>query len=164
MAEALEAWTDFNVAMVGATAALAGLLIVAMSVNIAAIMKSAALPARAGAAVATLVRALAAGAVGLMPGQPIVAYAAEVLVAAGLASVFQVGAMRAIAREHYGSAGGRAARGLLGWLPIVAFAGGAVLVLAGANGAGLLAVAFGSVLAVVVAIVMAWVVLVEVLR
>lgn len=86
------------------------------------------------------------------------------LVAAGVASVFQVDAMRAIAREDYGSAGGRAARGLLGWLPIVAFAAGAVLVLAGAHGAGLLAVAFGSVLAVVVAIVMAWVVLVEVLR
>ena len=47
MAEPLEGWTDFNVAMVGATAALAGLLIVAMSVNIAEIMKSPTLLARA---------------------------------------------------------------------------------------------------------------------
>ena len=41
------AWTDFNVAMVGATAALAGLLIVAMSVNIERILKAVD-PARAG--------------------------------------------------------------------------------------------------------------------
>ena len=37
MPEALKVWTDFNVAMVGATAALAGLLIVAVSVNLKAI-------------------------------------------------------------------------------------------------------------------------------
>lgn len=164
MAEALERWTDFNVAMLGATAALTGLLIVAMSVNIEAIMKSAALPARAGAAVATLVLALAACAFGLMPGQPIAAYGGEVIAASAAAAAFQVGAMRAISRERYGTAGTRAARSLLGWLPIAAFVAGAVIVLAGAHAAGLLVIAFGSVLAVVVAIVMAWVVLVEVLR
>jgi len=57
MSEALEAWTDFNVAMVGATAALAGLLIVAMSVNIGEIMKSVTLPPRAAASIAALVMA-----------------------------------------------------------------------------------------------------------
>jgi hypothetical protein len=34
MIDTLEGWTDFNVAMVGATGALAGLVIVAASVNI----------------------------------------------------------------------------------------------------------------------------------
>lgn len=164
MAEALELWTDFNVAMAGAAAALAGLLIVAMSVNISAILSSTALPARAGAAVATLVLGLVVCAFGLMPGQPLAAYAVEVLAAAAIVGAFQVGAMRAIAREGYGTAGGRVARGVVGWLPTAAFAAGAVMVLTGPAGPGLLIVAFGTVLAVVVAIVMAWVVLVEVLR
>lgn len=38
--EHLEAWHDFNVAMAGATAALAGLVIVAASVNIDKIVKA----------------------------------------------------------------------------------------------------------------------------
>ena len=40
MYESLEAWSDFTVAMTGATAALAGLIIVAMSVNIERIVKA----------------------------------------------------------------------------------------------------------------------------
>ena len=48
----LDAWSEFNVAMVGATAALAGLVIVASSVNIAEIIKSATLTARLAAAIA----------------------------------------------------------------------------------------------------------------
>ena len=40
MIEGLELWSEFNVALVGATAALAGLVIVASSVNIAEIVKS----------------------------------------------------------------------------------------------------------------------------
>ena len=38
MNPALEPWKDFNVAVAGASAALAGLLIVAMSVNVDAIL------------------------------------------------------------------------------------------------------------------------------
>jgi len=164
MADTLEAWTDFNVAMAGATAALAGLLIVAMSVNIREIMSSAALPARAGAAIAALVLALVASALGLVPGQPSIAYGIEVGLAALVAGAFQVVAMRAVGREHYGRAGLRAARSLLGLLPIGAYVTGAGLVLAGSIGMGLGAMAAGAILAVVVAIVIAWVVLVEVLR
>ena len=65
MPEALEVWTDFNVAMVGATAALAGLLIVAVSVNLKSIITSVALTARVAAALSMLVVALAASASGM---------------------------------------------------------------------------------------------------
>ncbi|MGR0321215.1 hypothetical protein [Agromyces sp. ZXT2-3] len=173
MAPTLEPWTDFNVAMVGATAALAGLLIVAMSVNIREIMSSRALPARAGASVATLVLALVACAVGLVPGQSAIAYGIELLVATVVAAGFQVAAVRAILVEGYGSPVARTLRGVVGMLPVAAFALGAVLVLVGAGSTdadastiavGLAVVAFGALLAIVVAIVMAWVVLVEVLR
>ena len=164
MSEALEGWTEFNVAMVGATAALAGLLIVAMSVNIGEIMKSPTLPPRAAASIATLVLAIVAGALGLMPGQSAWAYGAEVLVATLAAAVFQVHAIRVISREAHISTGTRVLKAVSGLVPIGAFLAGAVLVLAGVAGAGLVAVAIGSVLAVVAAILMAWVVLVEVLR
>jgi len=164
MADALEAWTDFNVAMVGATAALAGLLIVAMSVNISTIMTSPTLPPRAAAAIAALVLAIGAGAFGLMPGQSVEAYGVEVLVAALLAVLFQVHAIRVITKSEPVSRSERFAKSTAGVLPIAAFLTGAVLILAGSTQAGLLSVAVGSVLAVVAAILMAWVVLVEVLR
>jgi hypothetical protein len=164
MSEALEGWTDFNVAMVGATAALAGLLIVAMSVNIAEIMKSPTLPPRAAASIAALVLAIAAGALGLIPGQPDVAYGIEVLVGAAIASAFQVHAIRVIARDRPISLFDRIAKSTAGVLPIAGFVLGGVLIVAGSAAAGLVAVAVGAVLAVIAAILMAWVVLVEVLR
>ncbi|AWB96039.1 hypothetical protein DCE93_10525 [Agromyces badenianii] len=164
MSEALEGWTEFNVAMVGATAALAGLLIVAMSVNISTIMTSKTLPPRAASSIATLVLAIVAGALGLVPGQPVWAYGAVVLIASLVATAFQVHAMRVIAREPGSGAGDRALKSIAGVLPVAVFLLGAVLIVAGAAGAGLILVAVGSVLAIVSAILMAWIVLVEVLR
>lgn len=164
MAELLEGWADFNVAMVGATAALAGLLIVAMSVNISTIMSSPTLPARAASSIAALVLAIVAGALGLVPGQGEIAYGVEVLVAAIVAAAFHVHAMRVIAREDHISAADRFGKSILGAVPIAAFLVGGVLITVGVGDAGLVAVAIGSLLAVIAAIVMAWVMLVEVLR
>lgn len=164
MSEALEGWSDFNVAMVGATAALAGLLIVAMSVNISTIMTSPTLPARAASSIAALVLAIVAGALGLVPGQSDVAYGLEILVAGAGAGAFHVHAMRVISREDHISAADRFGKSILGVIPIAAFLVGGVLIIVGTGAAGLVAVALGSLLAVVAAILMAWVMLVEVLR
>jgi hypothetical protein len=166
MSEALDGWSEFNVAMVGATAALAGLLIVAMSVNIAEIMKSPTLPARAAASIATLVLAIVAGAFGLIPGQSEVAYGIEVVVAAALAAIFQWHAVQVIARAPGASPvrGERFLKSVAGIIPIAAFLVGGVLVAVGQIGAGLVFIGVGSVLAIIAAILMAWVVLVEVLR
>jgi hypothetical protein len=164
MPEALEGWSDFNVAMVGATAALAGLLIVAMSVNISTIMASASLPPRAAASIATLVLAIVAGALGLVPGQPVWAYGVEVLVATLLAATFQAHAMRVIGRETNVPAADRALKASAGVVPLAAFLVGGVLIVGDAPTPGLISVAVGSILAIIAAIVMAWVVLVELLR
>ena len=164
MTDALEGWTDFNVAIVGATAALAGLLIVAMSVNISTIMGSATLPARAATAIATLVLAIVAGAFGLIPGQGTFAYGVEVLVATLIAGIFQAHAINVIMKQTSNRAVYRLLQSLAGLLPLAAFLTGSVLIVAGAAAAGLVALAFGSVLAVISAIIIAWVVLVEVLR
>ncbi|MFB6609776.1 hypothetical protein ACFCVO_05625 [Agromyces sp. NPDC056379] len=164
MSEPLASWSEFNVAMVGATAALAGLLIVAMSVNIAEIMKSVTLPPRAASSIAALVLAITAAAFGLIPGQPVAAYGIEVLVAALLAGLFQVHAIRVVMREDSVSPFDRVLKSIAGVLPVAAFLTGAVLVIVGAAEAGLIAMAVGSVLSIVAALLMAWVVLVEVLR
>jgi hypothetical protein len=164
MPEALEGWSDFNVAMVGATAALAGLLIVAMSVNIAEIMRSPTLPPRAAASIAALVLALTAGAFGLVPVQPSIVYGIEVLVATVLAGVFQWHAIRVVQREDQVSTTDRVLKSIAGILPIIAFLVGSLLVIAGALEAGLITMAVGSVLSIIAALLFSWVVLVEVLR
>jgi hypothetical protein len=164
MADALEGWTDFNVAMVGATAALAGLIIVAMSVNISTIMTSATLPARAATSIATLVLAIVAGAFGLIPGQGTFAYGVEVLVATLIAGVFQAHAINVIMKQTSNRTSYRLLQSIAGLLPLATFLTGSVLIVASAASAGLVALAFGSVLAVISAIILAWVVLVEVLR
>ncbi len=64
----LSAWTNFLVTSAGASAALVGLLFVAVSINLATILEHAWLPARAALVVIILVGALACGLVGLVPG------------------------------------------------------------------------------------------------
>ena len=79
-----DAWTNFFVAMAGATAALSGLLIVAMSVNIRQLLASPSLPARAGAAISAVAGALVASCLMLVPAQPRWAFGIEVLAIAAV--------------------------------------------------------------------------------
>jgi hypothetical protein len=99
-----------------------------------------------------------------VPGQPVWAYGVEVLVATLLAAMFQVHAMRVIGREANLPAADRALKAAAGVVPLAAFLIGGVLIVGGASTVGLVAVAVGSILAVIAAILMAWVVLVELLR
>jgi hypothetical protein len=164
MPEALKVWTDFNVAMVGATAALAGLLIVAMSVNLKSIVTSVALTARVAAALSMLVVALAASALGLAPEQPIWAYGLEVLAATAVGAFFELQAIREIHHQPIFSRTQRFTKSLAGTTPVVAYLVGSVLLIVGFGEAGLWFVAVGAILAIASAILHSWVVLVEVLR
>jgi len=167
--ELLDAWSEFNVAMVGATAALAGLLIVAMSVNISTIMSSKTMPARLAASIAALVLAITVSALGLIPGQPLVGYGTEIVVATLGAGAFQWHAVSLVYRQPDVPGSYRFGQSAAGVFPIAAFLLGGLLVIAGLGEAGLgeaglVAAAIGSILAIIAALVMAWVVLVEVLR
>ncbi|MGY1623874.1 hypothetical protein ACI789_16880 [Geodermatophilus sp. SYSU D00965] len=73
-----EAWSDFAVATVGACAALAGLIFVAVSLNLARILEFRYLPGRAAQTLGLLVALLAAGVLVLAPGQPEAVLAAEI--------------------------------------------------------------------------------------
>lgn len=157
------AWSEFNVAMAGATAALAGLVIVAASVNVEKIIASQTLTARLAAAIAALVLALVACAIGLVPGVQAIWYGAVIIVGTVIAGIFQVHASRVIARDPEPAQTARFAKSTLGFLPIAAYLGaGALMVFS--HPSGLLLAAVGCLAAIVSAILISWIALVEVLR
>ncbi|WP_091031666.1 hypothetical protein [Microbacterium oxydans] len=158
-----EPWSEFNVAMAGATAALAGLVIVAASVNIAEIVKSRTLTARLLAGIAALLLALAVSALGLVPGIDAAWFGAVTVVVALLAAVFQVHATRLIATDPNPEDRVRPLKYLGGFLPIFAYLAAGVLVGFG-HPSGLYVAAAGCLLAILSAVVVSWVALVEVLR
>ena len=163
MIELLAEWKDFNVAIVGAAAALGGLVIVAASVNIADIVTSRSLTARLGSGIVMLVAALVVSATGLMPSLDETAYGYLVLAVALIALAFQIGIARAIAADKDPRHRATAAKALLGFLPALAYLVAGVLAATGIPSA-LYAAAAGAILAIVAALVVSWVALVEVLR
>lgn len=160
----LEAWGEFFVAAAGASAALAGLIIVAMSVSIDTLVKYPGLTSRAATAIAMLVVVTVLSLAGLIPALDATGFGiiAIVLAAAGL-----VFALQSLWVLMANSEGGRqvVASVIKGGIALVPFVltgiGGVVLV---TGGQGILLIALGGLAAVVVSVIAAWVLLVEVRR
>jgi hypothetical protein len=156
-------WSDLFVATAGASAALAGLLFVAVSINIERILKGEGLPERALETVLLLIGVLLVSVVGLIPNQSHTALGAELL-----AISLVVGT--AVARlPTIHAAAVRAPRGWLWARWMVRVAGTVPLIVGGASvlaasGGGLYWIAAGIVFAVAGAVINAWVLLVEILR
>ena len=163
MTDEFELWAEFNVAMVGATAALAGLVIVASSVNIGEIIKAKPLTARLGAGIAALVLAIVASALGLIPTITPFWFGILLLGATLIAGSFQVEATRTIYADRNPAARAKFVKSAFGFTPILAYLVSAVAVMVG-HPAGLTFAAAGCILAIVAGIIVSWVVLVEVLR
>lgn len=161
--DAVESWHEFNVAIVGAAAALAGLVIVAASVNIGDIVKAPSLTARLAAGISGLVLALTASAVGLVPDLPPPAYGVTVLIAAAAFAVFPAQAARRITENVDPQNRARALKITVGFVAPTAYIVGAALLMTGSSG-GLVLFAAGSIVAIMAALLISWVVLVEVLR
>lgn len=161
----LAAWSDFNVAIVGAAAALAGLVIVAASVNIREVIQATTVTARLGAGIVALVVALSIAAVGLIPDLDTVAYGGVTLALTLIAALFQGHAARVIVRTPRPDGDTRppAAKAIIGFVPIAAYAiAGIALILA--HPAGLYAAAIAALLTIASALLVSWIALVEVLR
>jgi hypothetical protein len=161
----LEGWNEFFVAAAGASAALAGLIIVAMSVNIDVLIRFPGLTSRAATAIALLVLVTMASLAGLIPDQDAAIYAIEVLVLAAIGLGFAVQSLWVLA---VASDGGRqllaaVSKGGLAIVPFAAFLIGAGLLISGAP-QGMFWIAMGSLGAVLVAVIAAWVMLVEIRR
>jgi hypothetical protein len=158
------AWVDFFVAELGAAAALAGLLFVGISLNMAKILSYPTLPNRALQALALLVAILLIGSLLLVPGQSTVIEGIEVLLVGGVAWTFLVRLALETVRESPGPqrrlALAGSLRGQAATLPYLA--AGALLLTIGADGLYLVAAAFA--VSFAGAIVDAWVLLVEINR
>jgi hypothetical protein len=158
----LEPWSDFFVAAAGASAGLAGLIIVAMSVNIEAIVTIPSMPSRAGSTIANLVLIVVVSIAGLISELPVAAFGAIVGVGALASLWFAVDSAVQIARKG-GGVVAAAVKAAVGLLPALAFLGGGITLLAGL-GAGLYWVAAGVLFAFVGSVLNAWVLLVEIRR
>jgi hypothetical protein len=92
-------WPDFFIAEVGATAALTGLIIVAVSINLQRILAIKYLPGRALEALMLLMAALLIASVALIPAQRLLLLGCEILLIEGVALltsvVLQMQAMKA---------------------------------------------------------------------
>lgn len=159
-----EQWNDLFVASAGAAAALAGLLIVAMSVNVREIISIPSMSSRAGAAIASLVLIVVVSTCALIPGQPPVILGFEVLVAS--AATLAIAVDSAVRILRVGTARSRAsaiAKGAIASAPALLFLIGGGLLCAGST-AGLYWIAAGIATVFVVSVINAWVLLVEILR
>jgi hypothetical protein len=155
-------WREFFVASAGASAALTGLLFVAVSVNIHDILKNPGLPGRALQTLLLLLSAVVVSLAGLIPGQSTTALGIELLTL-GLAFgiwIFVLAARSMPEVREYIHPVWHIALVTPGTVPFVL---GGASVLAQAGG-GLYWTVGGIVGAVLGASVNAWVLLVEILR
>ncbi len=157
-----EQWSDLFVATAGATAALTGLVFVAVSLNIERILQFEGLPERALQTLMMLLTPLIVSIVGLIPGQSRTALGVELL-AIGVCATAAIGStLRSTipgGREHQRTAF-HVAIALPVAIPVVI---GGASVLAGWGG-GLYWIVAAIVCAILAAAVNAWVLLVEILR
>jgi hypothetical protein len=155
-------WHDLFAAAAGASAALLGLLFVAISINLKLILEHRHLPGRAAATLATLLSVLAVCSFGLTPGQSDRALGVEILATGAVVSTQAI----------WVSVGKRSQGDPLSWtlgnlpillFPALTFVGGGCSLLAGSGG-GLYWILAGTVSTFVGASINAWVLLVEIVR
>jgi hypothetical protein len=156
-------WSDLFIASAGAGGALAGLVFVAVSINVERILRFEGLPERALESVLLLLSVVIVSIIALIPGQSHIALGAELL-AAGLVFGAAIGALSTRSMAPGTEPGLWLASRLVirasGTLPLVV---GGVSVLF-ETGGGLYWTVAGIVFATAGAVASAWVLLVEILR
>jgi hypothetical protein len=163
----LEEWHDYFVAQAGASAAIAGLLFVALSINIDRIIKMPWLPPRAATTMLLLVGSLVEALLALWARQTEFVVGLEIFIVSlgvGGYTIVLLSAASKMPKEYAGYTLQSIIVVHVAAIPAVA--GGLALVLG--FDAGIYAIAFAMIMAIVVAIVVAflnsWVLLVEILR
>jgi hypothetical protein len=162
--EEIAAWEGFAVALAGASAVLAGLVFVAVTINIERILRLRGLPGRAGESVILFLGALCQCAFVLVPHQPVEALAIELIVSGvvvwALLSAIVLPTLRRPSRQPRSWHATRVVAVHLATVPVV-LAGCSLL---GWPPGGLYWLVGGVLFAIIIATANAWVLLVEVVR
>jgi hypothetical protein len=158
------AWTSFGATVATATATLAGLLFVAVSINLNRILQFPSLPARAGQTLILFSTPLVTALLLIVPGQPRAALSAELIVLGVGIGFYQLRLDLGAGQSEYET---RASRLLIRLAPPVINCG--CMVVAGATllaqaGGGLYWLVPGALAAIVAGLVNVWVLMVEILR
>ncbi|MFB2599079.1 hypothetical protein ACEXQE_14905 [Herbiconiux sp. P17] len=160
----LESWQTFASASAGTAGALAGLIIVAISVNVKQILAGSALPARAGSTIAAIAVILVSALAMIIPGQSLDKLGIVVLLFGAVALAFQADAAVRMLRSHDGPSLSRTIPTIV--LHVGQLSGvliGSILLISG-NADGLFHIAWGFIAIFIVSILNAWVLMVEILR
>jgi len=158
-------WTNFFIAAAGSAAALAGLVIVALSVNITRILEFAHLPARAAATIGRLILILVTSMAALIP-QSAYAVGAEISGLAVCCWFLEIRSNRRgmRARKQLGRPRFESILELvLGQVQLLPFIAGAILLITGRL-SGTYWIAAGVIATFIFSTLNAWVLLVEILR
>jgi hypothetical protein len=160
--DAMQGWHDFFVAEAGASAALAGLLFVAISINLTRILEYRHLPSRAVEALLALLSVLVIATFALVPSQSARAYAAEIGGAGLVIWALQTVALARTWKDAHPRAKSTA-RILTNQLPALPFVIAGVLLAAG-HPTALYWIVPGTLLSFAAGIFGAWVLLIEIQR
>jgi hypothetical protein len=162
----MEGWSDFFAAAVGASGALGGLLLTAVSVNITRIVSFPSLPPRVAQTLITIGGALVLASVALYPHQPMWVFGGEAIVVGGV--VVSAGLWQVLLSSKFSVTDRPSPWRLATSTFLVAMAGAPTLagglLLALGDPAGSYIVATGVVLSYVTTLVNGWVLLIEILR
>ncbi|MGA7396919.1 MAG: hypothetical protein WBW62_05665 [Solirubrobacterales bacterium] len=163
METSISEWSDLFVAAAGASAALAGLVFVAVSINLESIIKGDGLPERSLVTLMLLIGVLLVSLFGLIPGQGEESLGLELFVQ----SVLWFIAITIFTFKSLSTGGmqpawyvGRFVPTLFGTVPYIV---GSLMLMSG-DTAGLNWIFAGMIGAIVAAVMNAWVLLVEILR
>lgn len=161
----MDVWANFFVGHLGASAALVGLLFVAISLNLAQISSVADLANRALLALSLLLAILLVSSVMLIPGQPEFVLGMEVLVVGiGVAALVLI--KQPSSRDQTGSPNDAktAVNMILLAIAVLPYFVGGVLIVTGQLQPGLYFVAAAIIFSFVKAVLDAWVLLIEINR
>jgi modulator of FtsH protease len=165
----IDRWSDMAIAQLGASAALLGLVVVALSINLADFVKSPILVNRAGEALVILGSVLASATVVLIPGQDRVLLAVELLAIAIVTAVVVWRRQRGVVIARPDDAERGPPPGSLGIRRVLGLGGAALLAVAAITlaveaGGGLYWWPPAVLAAYAAALLNAWVLLIEILR
>lgn len=158
------AWSDFAVALAGSAAAMAGLVMVAISVNIKEILALPGVTARAAAAVGSLVLVVVTAGLLLVPDQSAPLLGAELLVAVTPAIALHVVSLGKRMRQAAVPRFTRGAAVPIAVVQLFPLVLGALLLVVADGGGGAYWVAAGLLLTIAGSMLDAWVLMVEILR